>query len=283
LQTESLNEKAKGIKLVITDMDGTLLHSDKSVSEFTLETIKRIREKGIDFTVCTGRSYAWLGDYVQHLGINCPLIGSNGCEIVHGGTGDRLYTVSLGFENAAKAIGYCIDHGLDFFCETPNGWIIPHYISNMDPFPGFYPDLPLNGFSLDKTIRVKEKSQLEALTVFKVVVWITYGNEGELMRELVSQMTGVELIHSARDIYEILPENNNKGKSFLKLCDIMGIDPSECCALGDFDNDLPMLSAAGISVAVANAPSRIKDAVDYVTTTNNEDGVAKALNKIFLN
>lgn len=276
-------ERARDIKLVITDMDGTLLHSDKSVSDYTLDVIKRIRQKGIEFTICTGRSYAWLGDYVPHLGITCPLIGSNGCEIVDGGTGESLYTASLGFENAAKAIGYCMDYKLDFFCETPDGWIIPNYISNMDPFPGFYPDLPLNGFSMDKTIRVKDKSQLERLTVFKVVVWITYGNEGELMRELASQMTGVELLHSARDIYEILPENNNKGKSFLKLCDIMGIAPSECCALGDFDNDLPMLKAAGISVAVANAPSRIRDAVDYVTDTNNNDGVAKALNKIFLN
>lgn len=278
-----LAEKVKNIKLIITDMDGTLFHSDKSVSDYTLETIKQIREKGIDFTVCTGRSYAWLGDYVPLLGINCPLIGSNGCEIVHGGTGERLYTASLDFENAASAISYCIDRKLDFFCETPDGWVLPYYLNNMDPFTGFYPDLPLNGFSLDKIISVKDKSQLEGLTVLKVVVWLTYGNEGELMRELASQMTGVELIHSARDIYELLPENNNKGKSFLKLCDIMSIDPSECCALGDFDNDLPMLNAAGISVAVDNAPSRIKDVVDFVTDTNNNDGVAKALNKIFLN
>lgn len=283
MQTETLAEKAKRIKLIISDLDGTLLHSDKSVSDYSLETIKRVREKGIYFTVNTGRSYEWLGEYIPHIGVKCPLVASNGCEIVHGGTGEHLYTASLGYENAAKSISYCLDHKLAFFSETTDSWILPSYLDNMDIFDGFYPDLPLNGFSMDKVVKVSDVNRLKELKILKVVVWIINGNEGELLAELTSHMTGVELIHTARNIYEILPENNNKGKSFLKLCDIMGIDPSECCALGDFDNDLPMLKAAGISVAVANAPSRIKDVVDYVTVTNNEDGVAKALNKIFLN
>lgn len=269
--------------MIVTDLDGTLFRSDKSVSEFTLEAIRRIREKGISFTVNTGRSYAWLGDFIPYFGIECPLICSNGCEIVHGGTGQRIYTASLSYQNTVKSISYCIGNRLSFFCETPEGWILPSYLDNMDKFIGFYPELPLNGFSFDRVISADDNTDLHDLTVLKVVVWVTFGNEGELMSRLASNMSGVELIHSARDIYELLPADNNKGKSFLKLCSFMNISPEECCALGDFDNDLPMLEASGLSIAMANAPEYIREKADYVTDTNNNDGVAKALNSLFLN
>ena len=86
----------------------------------------------------------------------------------------------------------------------------------------------------------------------------------------------------AAALYELLPEGASKDKSFIRMCDFMGISPGQCCAMGDFDNDMKMMEASGLSVAMANAPEYMRRAADYVTDTNNNDGVAKAIEKLFL-
>ena len=159
--------------------------------------------------------------------------------------------------------------------------MLPDYLHNMDMFPGFYPDLELNGFSEDRLWNIGN-IRISDIVPLKLIIWITYGNEGELLTELTRGMEGVELLHSARNIYEILPVGTNKGSSFLRMCRIMGIDPAECCTFGDFDNDLPMMEPSGISVAMANAPDYVRESADMVTDTNNNDGVAKALKTLFL-
>ena len=278
---DKLLKRRDNIKLIVSDMDGTLFRSGKTVSPETVDIINRVREKGIDFTVNTGRSYTWLGDFISYLGIDCPLISSNGCEITHGVTGERLYTAFLPTEYVERCADFLNKHRLSWHIETTEGWILPDYIDNMDPFPGFYPDVELNGFGYDKVKKTSEVNYDDIIPL-KIIIWVTYGNEGEILGEMAKEMEGVDLLHTAGNIYELLPVGANKGSAFLRLCDIMKISPLECCTLGDFDNDLPMLEASGISVAMLNAPDYVRDKADIVTDTNNNDGVAKALKMLFL-
>ncbi|MBQ6540044.1 MAG: HAD family phosphatase [Oscillospiraceae bacterium] len=279
--SENILHKAKNIKLIVSDLDGTLFRSGKIISPETLDAVRLVREKGIDFTVNTGRSYTWLGGFIGYLGIGCPLISSNGCEITRGDTGERLYTAVFPEKHLDRCARFLSGSRLSWHIETADGWVLPDYIRNMDPFPGFYPDLELNGFSFDR-VKTYSKAIIPDIIPLKFIIWIRYGNEGELLTELTKDMEGVDLLHSASNIYEILPSGVNKGSSFLRMCRIMGLDPSEVCTFGDFDNDLPMMESSGLSVAMKNAPDYVRARADMVTDTNNDEGVAKAIRRLFL-
>ena len=282
MNIDELRRRAEGIHLIISDMDGTLFRDDKTVSPYSVDIIKQIRQKGIYFTVSTGRSYVWMDRFLDLMGIDGAMITSNGCEIVDRGTGEWLYINALSRDNAERGFDLCIAYRLNFFAETTEGWIIPNYVPDMDSFAGFYKDLELNGYSLDKLTRVSSGSQARDKTVLKLLIWVERGDEGELMNQFVSEMEGVDCIHSASNIYELVPAGANKGSAFLKMCGIMGIKPEECCAIGDFDNDLPMMRASGLSVTVANAPDYIRAEADFVGESNNNDGPARAIQALFL-
>ena len=85
------------------------------------------------------------------------------------------------------------------------------------------------------------------------------------------------VVQTAPFYLEIIPSAINKGQGVLDTCAALGIDPSEAIAFGDAENDIPMLRAAGIGVAMANAATAVKAAADYVTLSNNDDGIAAAL------
>lgn len=282
MSIDELRRRAEGIRLIISDMDGTLFRDDKSVSPFTVDIIRQIRQKGIYFTVSTGRSYVWMDRFLDLMGIDGAMITSNGCEIVDRGTGKRLYINALSRDNAERGFDLCISYRLNFFAETTDGWIIPEYVRDMDSFAGFHKELELNGYSEDKLTRVTCGSQVRDKTVLKLLIWVERGDEGELMTQFVSEMEDVDCIHSASNIYELVPAGANKGSAFLKMCQMIGIKPEECCAIGDFDNDLPMMRSSGLSVTVANAPDYIRAEADYVGESNNNDGPARAIQALFL-
>ena len=105
MTSKILSERSKNINLIVSDLDGTLFRHGKTISRETIDVINRVRAKGIDFTVNTGRSFTWLGGFVDYLGIGCPLISANGSEITHGGTGERLFTARL----SAESVGVCAE------------------------------------------------------------------------------------------------------------------------------------------------------------------------------
>ena len=263
-------KKFEGI-LICTDLDGTLLRSDKTVSQKNKDAIEYFKSEGGLFTFVTGRMPYTAKRAFEMVNPNAPFGCINGGGIYDGEKNEYVYT-----------------NGLD-----REALELVRYISECIPETGFQ----INTF--EKIYFCKESSaqaKFRSLTGYpnhvatldemeeKPLAKVVFGEENEelLLRgmELLSShplSEKYDFIRSERVLYEILPKGNSKGRLLPILTDHLGIDIKRCIGVGDYDNDVSMLEAAGVGIAVANATDKVKAVADYVTVTNDEDAIAKII------
>jgi hydroxymethylpyrimidine pyrophosphatase-like HAD family hydrolase len=246
------------IRLVASDLDGTLLRSDDSVSQRTLEALARTVAAGIRFVLVSARSPGWLAPEAARLGLDGIGICCNGAIVYDYGAERVLIHRPLEPETARELV-----HGLRlaapgvvFGCERPSGFTAePAYRPLFRP-PDSIPRA--DGLAL-----VAEPSQPELHA-------IAAGFGGET----------IEACYSGAGLVEISAAGVTKGAALGDLCAELGIDSGETIAFGDMPNDVSMLEWAGRGVAVANAHPDVLAVADEVTASNDEDGVALVLERL---
>jgi hypothetical protein len=269
----------KKIRLIALDMDGTLLNSKKECSKRTKEVLKKAIAQGIYIVPATGRAInglpACLAELDIHYGIFCngascydlytkELVAKTHFTLEEALT---LLAVAEQYPNASHDVyaggyGYCEGRYLDHFEEyTPDEHIEALIRSTRKRLDGSLQDF-----------LVKHQ-----MTVEKVNMFFKDVNERDQAKEAL-EATG--LTHPVSALYNNLEMGKvgvSKGDALLKLGAFLGIESDEIMACGDAGNDLTMIVEAGIGVAMGNASEEIKKAADYITATNDEDGVAKAI------
>lgn len=242
----------KQIKLIALDMDGTLLTSDEKVSKRTQKAIAQAMEKDVVVVISTGR---WLGScypYAKDLGLTTYLVTSNGGEIW---TMDKelieRHTLSPELMERMWKLGEEYNMGC-WMIATDTVW------RHERPNDFFEHEWLKIGFDSDSP------SNLE-----------------KFMQEL-SHFDGLELTNSQPLNLEINPKGVHKGSALHKVCERIGITMDEVMTMGDSLNDMKMIQQAGLGVAMGNAQEAIQQAADYVTDTNDLDGVAKAIERFVL-
>ncbi|HLR70392.1 MAG TPA: Cof-type HAD-IIB family hydrolase [Pseudogracilibacillus sp.] len=241
------------IKLIALDMDGTLLNDDGIVTSYTSHVIQRALQQEIQVVLSTGRPLPLCETYAEELQLTSYIITSNGAEI---------WTAK--HELIEK-------HVLD--AEKINAlWEI-----------GNKRRLHMWLVATDKVFRNAERPGN-----FTDYEWlkIGYGNltettKRELLQEL-NKKKDLEITNSSLTNIEINKEGVNKASALRSICNEIGITMDEVMAVGDSLNDLKMIEQAGLGIAVKNAQQLIREAADFVTATNNDDGVAKAIEKFVL-
>lgn len=238
------------IKLIALDMDGTLLKDDWSVSSYTKEIIKNALSQNIQVVLCTGRPLEMCADYAEDLQLKSYLITNNGAEIW---TVDykliERHTFSTGKVESLWHLGN--EQNLHMWA-----------VATDEIFP--------------RSTRPADFNQHDWLK-------IGYGHLNEemktyLLNELINDQT-IEVTNSSPTNLEINQIGVNKVHAVERLCQLSNISMQEVMAIGDSINDLKMLQEVGLGVAVENAQQEILAIADKVTTSNNEDGVAKAIEK----
>ena len=116
MEYEKLRELGKNIRLVMTDMDGTLLNSEKRVSPRTRAVIDRMRERGIGFAVCTGRIPTMVEFYLKDLEITIPIVAANGAIVWDPQRGEALYGKPIDPDQAEALMDFCLEHHMDYSC-----------------------------------------------------------------------------------------------------------------------------------------------------------------------
>jgi hydroxymethylpyrimidine pyrophosphatase-like HAD family hydrolase len=258
------------VRLVASDLDGTLLRSDDSVSERTLSALARTIAAGIRFVLVSARSPVWLAPEAARLGLDGIGICANGAVVYDYEAGRVLIHRPLEPETARELV-----HGLRlaapgvvFGCERPSGFIAePTYRSLFRP-PDSIPRADALAF-------VSEP-------VTKLVLQHPELAQAEL-HALAGDLGGerVEASYSGAGLVEIAAAGVNKGSALAELCDELEIDRSEVIAFGDMPNDVSMLAWAGRGIAVANGHPEVLAVADEVTASNDEDGVALVLEATF--
>jgi hypothetical protein len=257
------------VRLVASDLDGTLLRSDGSVSERTLAAIALTVADGIQFVLVSARSPGWLGPEAAKLGASKIGICANGA-LVYDFEADRALVhrpldaeitreLVLELRQAAP--------GIVFGCERPSGFLAePRYRPLFRP-----PD----------SIPRADALAFIAEPVIKLVLQHAELSQPDL-HALASEVGGerVESSYSGAGLVELSAAGVNKGSALAELCSELGIDAGDVVAFGDMLNDIPMLEWAGRGVAVENAHPDLLAVAGEVTLSNDEDGVAVVLEAI---
>lgn len=262
-------------KIFFTDLDGTLLTTEKEITPATRTALKQWAEAGNKLVLSSGRAIESVNNVRTTLGLNFPgmyLIGCNGGEIYDCDNEEIISRTPLTYAQTALALKTAKEQGIHCHTYTDTHIVSPadneelRYYRRAIHTPVIICEDVLS--ALDKepckciAIEIHNKEKLEHFrqTLLPLV-------EGEL-----------NLLYSNDKYLEIFPASSGKGTAIQKLCSLLNIPLSNTLAAGDEANDLSMIQAAAIGIAMQNAKDCVKQAADLITQTDNDhDGLAPIL------
>lgn len=270
------------IKLICTDMDGTLLNDDHIVSEENKKALKYAVDKGVKIAITTGRLFTSAKYYSDVIGVNAPIISSNGAYIKEKDKDEVIYQETITTEEAIEIYDILSKYDITTYFNTFDTVI------SSEAFPEEYPYFKINK-TLPEDCRVKLvvseniKDYIKQCDghILKAISLSIGRNHSHLLKakEELKSLSKYEVVSSGEYNFEIMKKGTSKGKSVQKLAEILNIPMSEVMCIGDSENDLSMIKVAGVGVAMENGLQIIKDAATFTTDTNNNHGVAKAIMK----
>ena len=266
-------------KIIALDIDGTLTNSKKEVTQPTLDKIIEIQKKGHVVAIASGRPLPGIRKIADTLKLDKYegyVLAFNGGRIVDYKTGEVVYQACVDNDIARRIYDYCVKKKIGMVTYEGDtvitGTPIDEYMSlearlnfmeihQVDNFKE-YIDFPLNKCLLtaESTVAEQVEQELNAL----------YGDK-------------VTVFRSEPSFVEIMPKNVHKVTSLEKLLKYLDMDVKDLIACGDGFNDLTMIEYAGVGVAMGNAQQIVKDHADYITLTNDEDGLVPVIEKFILN
>lgn len=272
------------IKLFATDLDGTLLDSNDKISQKNITAIKEAVNAGTIVTLATGRMYSSAVQYARQTGIDVPLITYNGALIKS--TSGKVYSEQYINPSAVQEfVAYCEHKQWYLQVNSNDALYFPIYLERSADYEK---STGIKG----ETVGWQELGRKNENVAKMLLVTAEYGKqdaekniqeENSMIYELTQKFAGrVVLVKSKRGLIEVINPVVSKANALHILAKQFGFGIDEVMAIGDANNDLPMLEAAGKSVAMGNAADNIKAVCDYVVGTNDNDGVAEAIYKYIL-
>ncbi|MFG1805320.1 HAD family hydrolase [Streptomyces sp. NPDC049040] len=259
-------------RLVATDLDGTLLRSDATVSQASRDVLAAVAAKGAAHIIVTGRSVSWTLHVLDDLGYSGLAVCGQGAQVYDAGAGRLLTSVTLDRQLAALSLAkieaevgpLAVAAGRDGL--TGEVLIGPGYIYN--------PELPV--------VHVTGTDQLWAEPINKLYIQHPDLSDDELT-QVATDVAGdlVSATMAGAGIVELLPLGLTKATGLSLAARRLGVTAAETIAFGDMPNDVPMFAWAGHGVAMANAHPELKQIADEVTASNDADGIVPVLNRLF--
>jgi Cof subfamily protein (haloacid dehalogenase superfamily) len=268
------------IELLALDIDGTTLCSDNTLADKTKQAIESVIDEGIVVVLVTGRVLYEIPLELKAIEGIRYVITSNGASIVDLKKNKEIYSKGIGMEKANEVIHLLSKY--DVFTEIyyeGRARAEKRYVDKLRNYgiPDNYLKYVQHSVEWVENLeifRIKQKKQAEKM-------YITFPNtklKNEVYREAL-KIPDIYLTSSAYYNLEISHAEVNKANSLQMLCEYLKISETKTMAIGDSYNDKEMLKRAQIAVAMGNADERIKSIADFVTLSNDEDGVAYAINK----
>jgi Cof subfamily protein (haloacid dehalogenase superfamily) len=264
------------ITLIALDLDGTLLNSRHELSPRTERALKQAMAQGVQVILATGKTYSSAIELIERLGLTTPGVYGQGLTIVNG-DGSLRYERTLDSEVARTVTAYAEAHGCHLIAVAEGSTrILAEKPSTLTDFVVAYhePDPELVG----PLSRIVDRTPIN-----KLVIEADPAAIPGIRADLAARLDGsAALVRSMPQLLEVLPRGASKGDGLRRLLADIGVDPRHVLAFGDAENDIEMLRLAGIGVAMDNASPGAKAAANYVTASNDDDGVAEAVERFVL-
>jgi len=262
-------------KLIAIDVDDTLLNDDLVVTEGTKEALSRAIEQGVVVTLATGRMFASAQKIARQIDLNVPIITYQGSLVKRLLDETVLYERSVPQEAAQKLLDYCERRGLHLQLYVND--IL--YVREANEKAQGYSELSKIPFVVEPDF-----AKLLAQPTTKMLIIDDPDLLDEVaveLGELIGDQT--HITKSKAHYLEILHREGTKGHALQFLAEHYGCAIEETIAIGDAWNDREMIEVAGLGVAMGNAIESLKQVADFVTLTNNEEGVKHVIDKFVLN
>lgn len=281
------------IKLIVSDMDGTLLNSNHQISKENLEAIRNAEEKGVHFAIATGRAYSDVKPLLDENNLKCECILSNGAEY-RDKDGNILEEVAIEKDSARKIINMIQKDGLSVEIYADDGFYTidteeDSLIETARRIQAFNPGTSFeDALEQAKThphfVNLHYIDDVEEFlnSDVKIAKFVAFYEDEETTLKVKSTLEDIEGIAISstftRNI-EINNEQAQKGLILSKVIEKLGLKKEEVIVLGDSYNDISLFTEFPISFAMENAVPKIKQLAKYITDTNDNSGVAKAIYK----
>jgi hypothetical protein len=262
-------------KLVISDLDGTILESGQPIHPFTKEVFAKLPDLGIQFTLASGRSLASLRPYAEELNIAIPLVLANGC-IVQSLDGIIHYRTTMPTEVTRKVIEITEREKSDLVVFSDDRLFYKTMTDNIFRIFG-----KLNNSIYEVGSWEAIDSIIDQVNKFMIINWMSQESLIKLEEifevEISSQ---ADYLRTNFHHLEVMPKGVTKATGLKQLVDGMNIRMDEIIAFGDFDNDAAMLAEVGLGVAVENACDLAKRNADLIVGSCGDNGPAEFLNQL---
>ncbi|KAB0494202.1 HAD family hydrolase [Pseudomonas vancouverensis] len=265
----------RNIRFLLSDMDGTLLLPDHSLSQRTIDAVRALREAGILFSLATGRPPKAMLQQIEALGVDVPTAAFNGGTIVNP-DGSLLIAHYLPATAALTALSLFADlpdvevwvfSGGDWLVKDAHGPMVPREQHGLG-----YPPVVVDSYEpylerIDKIVATSENTELLV----------------ELEARLLPKVEGQAQVSRSQPVYlDVTAMQANKGDALKTLAAYLGVGLTQTAAIGDGGNDPAMFQVAGLSIAMGQAEEAVRRQADVVTAANSEDGVAQAIERYIL-
>lgn len=281
------------IKLLVSDMDGTILSSKQEIAPEAVEAIRYAKERGVEFAIATGRNYVNAKELLEKAGLDCPVVASNGARVLTRegkelskttltkGQAEQIYQIISQYEvffemfcdyGLVSAQGATIDAAYESLREMSKQ---SERAKNVFDF--FH-----NRYYVNEDVKLidgfRSFIHQDAGDIYK---YISFSLHDQLMqhiwREVEEQVEGVYVTSSGHDNIEVMAIGADKGAGVTVLAEHLGLSLEEVAVIGDNLNDTPMFEVAGVAIAMDNGHADAKEIAHYVTKTNDDHGVAHAI------
>ncbi|MBZ0300438.1 MAG: Cof-type HAD-IIB family hydrolase [Anaerolineae bacterium] len=265
------------IKLIVVDLDGTLLNDQHEMTERVQQALRAARDQGVKIMLATGKTRGSALKVIERLGLETPGIYVQGL-VTYASDGSILHQITLDPAVARQVITFAEDRGFTLIAYSGTRMFVRarnHDTNLITEYGEPEPEVvgPLQNLLNDTTINKLGIVHRADTRRVKALRW-----------QLDMQINGsARLVQPALDaMLEVLPKGGSKGAALKMLLKDLNIPASRVLAVGDGENDLEMVQMAGVGVAVSNAESILKASADYVTTAPYGDGVAEAIERYVL-
>lgn len=264
-------------KLLVLDIDGTLLNSQKQISQQTLDAILQAKKQGTIIVIASGRPTNGVLPLARQLDLMSSdnyILSFNGANIINVRTMERVFTQSIPQEHLQTIYDFKVEHNLPLITYTDT-----HIVTDDNVNEFITKEMTINNMPLQQVpnlINVIDFAPTKFLGC----------DEPDKLQQLepiaAAAFPFASVYRSEPFFLEIMPKNVDKAYSLSKLLDILHIDKSEMICCGDGFNDKTMIQYAGLGVAMANAQPQVKEVADFITDSNDEDGIAKVIHEFIL-
>jgi len=263
-------------KLLALDMDGTVLNGKKEISEKTLQAIRQAMELGVIVTIATGRSWQALEQYPELLElIEPPIIVYNGGMVISTDGKDILFRQNLSEKAALEVIGHGRANGVIQYVWSDETLYVDGSLAQIERY--------ISEVGTKYTI-LEDPEPLAKQGITKVL-WSGEPDEIAKYQEMLPGVIEAKDMHyftSSPWYLEFMDHRISKGATLARFAEHFEIKPEEVIAVGDGMNDVTMLQYAGLGVAMANGAEELKQIADFITGTNEEDGVAQVIEQFIV-